>query len=73
MKSGNNYLLGEPLGKYHKIATIKTLSIYFGLSGRHQELHELEFLKFVFTPDDVLINRNIYIDCFYCFNFVILT
>ena len=23
-----SYLLGEPLGKYHKIGTIKTLNIY---------------------------------------------
>ena len=35
-------LSGKPLGKYHKIETIKGLNIYiyFGLSGHHQELHE---------------------------------
>ena len=37
-------LLGEPLGKYHKIETLKRLNtyIYFGLSGHHQELHETD-------------------------------
>ena len=45
------YLLGEPLGKYHKI----------------------EMPQFHVTPDDGLISRNIYIERFYCINFVILT
>ena len=40
-----SYLLGELLGEYHKIESIKTLNIYV-------------------TPDDGLIRRNIYIECF---------
>ena len=35
-------LLGELPGDSHKIETIKTPNIYFGLSGHHQELHEGE-------------------------------
>ena len=60
-----SFLLGEPQGKYHKIETIKPLNIY--ILAYHQTLHETEF------TDNGLISRNMYIEWFYCFNFVILT
>ena len=41
------YLLGELLGEYHKIETLKSLNIYISaysvrLIGHHHELHETE-------------------------------
>ena len=59
------YLLGEPLGENHKIETIKTHNIYI---SAYQAI-----IMFPVTPDDGLISRNLYIECFYCFDFVILT
>ena len=52
------YLIGEPLGEYHKIETMKkTLNIYISAYQTIISLHV--------TPDDGLISRNIYIKCFF--------
>ena len=48
----------EPLGKYLKIETIKTLNIQISAYLAHHHLYETVFYV---TPDDVLISRNIYI------------
>ena len=46
-----SYLLGEPLGEYRDIETIKTLNIYI---SAYQELHEtVSRTQFHVTPDDV--------------------
>ena len=60
------HLLGELLGECHKIETIQTLNIYIpAYQDITRSLHQ--------TPLFGPISRNIYIECFYCFNLVILT
>ena len=57
-------LLGEPLGEYHKIKTIKTPNIY--ISAYQATIRSYMKLRWPDKP------KYICIECFYCYNFVII-